>query len=427
MRYLVLLLACLSLAAHAAMTFTIKDYLQKTWTNELVTYTVKLPASQAKRVTLIGPDGKAVPVQVTPKGTGTAQVAFIVEELPADGEVKYTLKAGKPVGGSLWDMQCDPPQLTSGVLRLLPSVGTGTLTYTPPVPLSSFPAPIMEVGSPAGLYGHGKLIGDLPVTRITSTVLADGPVYVEQQREYLFQGGGYYRLTFRVVKGQNAVLVREEFDTPKTAAGKALMTFSLSTNFHPDRVSAAIRTWRQRTDPKTNALGDDYKLDFDEARKEMSILGYVNWWPETARRATFYNSTHPNGDTISILPANIGWWRNPMGMYVMTEPGGKVRLDLPLYIDQDWVRDGVEWGNPYYTGKVEAGWPRTAGRRAWVLHVDARANVFPTAGRSSVLEAVRKYCDLPLDKVKDWVLDWPADPKVTYPRCSSTMTAAVMN
>lgn len=416
MRYLLLLLTGLCLAAHAATTFTIKEYTHHTWTNELVTYTVKLPASQAKKMTLVGPEGKPVPVQITPKDQGTAEVAFIVDELPADGEVTYTLKPGKPVGGSLVKQFGDTQmQLSAGAVSVI-VFGSAKQTIIDARAVKTLPlfAPIDERLGRVPTMGTGQIPGEI-VESAAVRLLADGPVYAETLTECKLKYG-YYRLFIRVVKSQSVIFFREEFDTSKEAIGKALLSVDFG-KFSPDRVSTAIRTWRKRTDVKTNALGDDYKLDFDQPRKEMSILAYVNWWPETARRATFYNSAEgANGGAISILPANIGWWRNPMGMYVMTEPGGKVRLDLPLYIDQDWVRDGVEWGNPYYTGKVEAGWPRTAGRRAWVLHVDAQANVFPKEGRSTVLDAVRKYCDLPLNKVKDWVLDWPSEEKIAYPR-----------
>ncbi len=414
MRYLVLLLAGLALAAQAAMTFTLKEYLHKTWTNELVTYTVKLPASQAKSLTLIGPDGKAVPVQITPTERGRAWVGFIVDKLPADGAVTYTLKKGKPIGGNLAEGSSFDSVMDNGIIKV--KIGTPLSAFTSDsIPLSQVAYPLFTVqrhDSPVSY--SARLRGDLLIEAISTKCLLNGPISAVYQISIKFPTG-FYNVQVRLDKGQSIVQMRERFDTPKDVAEKAFLSFDLS-SIKPDRVATEIRTWRKRSDAKTNALGADYKLDFDEARKEMSILAYVNWWPETARRATFYNSAQPDGDAISILPANVGYWRNPMGMYVMTEPGGKVRLDLPLYIDQDWVRDGVEWGNPYYTGKVEAGWLRTAGRRAWVLHVDSKDNVFPKEGRSSVLEAVRQYCDLPLNKVKDWTLDWPTDPKVTYPR-----------
>ena len=92
---LLVILAAVNLSACAAEeTFTITDYLHHTWTNEFVSYQIdasKVPVSPV----LIGPGGKAVPVQITELPGGKAEVAFIVAELPADGELTYTLTAGK--------------------------------------------------------------------------------------------------------------------------------------------------------------------------------------------------------------------------------------------------------------------------------------------------------------------------------------------
>jgi len=86
---------------------------------------------------------------------------------------------------------------------------------------------------------------------------------------------------------------------------------------------------------------------------------------------------------------------------------------LPVFIKEDY--GGVNLKSPYHTGKLENGWPLTAGRREWVLHLSTVGQAL-SAEKSSVLEASRRYSCLPLDKVKDWVLDWKADPQIIYPR-----------
>ncbi|MHB9132950.1 MAG: hypothetical protein ACYDBB_17935 [Armatimonadota bacterium] len=411
-----ILLLTAGLLAQADHAFTLRDYTHHDWTNEMVTYQIDLPPADAQRSILLNPAGKQVPVQVVTLTGGKAWVSFIVEGLPADGEVTYILKTGKSAGTSLVGKENKGTVTLDAGIVAVKVPAPGARTFANPVPLKSVMPPLLAVRGVSGAWlGTGRLLGDLPVKTMKSSVIATGPVYAESRTEYTFANGAY-AMTVRVVRGQEAVTVREEFDTPKEAVGKTFFSFLVSAGLNPDRVATEIRSWRKRTDVKTNALSSDYKLDFDENRKEISILGYVNWWPETARRATFYKDGVINGDALSILPAHVGWWRNPMGMYVMTTKEKQVSLDLPLYIDQDWVRDGVEWNNPYYTGKLEAGWPRTAGRRAWVLHCTTLGEALPKEGRSTVLEGIRKYCDLPLDKVKDWVLEWKADPKITYPR-----------
>jgi len=86
--------------AFADHKFVLKDYLHHAWANEFVSYEVD-GSIVPKEATLLGPDGKAVPVQIAPRPGGKVEVAFIVEKLPADGEIAYILKSGKALAGSL--------------------------------------------------------------------------------------------------------------------------------------------------------------------------------------------------------------------------------------------------------------------------------------------------------------------------------------
>jgi len=92
-----------------------------------------------------------------------------------------------------------------------------------------------------------------------------------------------------------------------------------------------------------------------------------------------------------------------------------VFLSFPLYVDQDWNRDGIDPKSAYYTGRLEAGWPRTACRRKWALFPSTTNKVLPAEGRSALAEAVIRHSDLPLDKIKEWVFKWDWS-GVTYPR-----------
>ncbi len=98
--FLVVVAAVTLSACAADQTFTITDYLNRTWANEFVSYEVDSSALPENAV-LIGPGGKQVPVQITELANGKAEVAFIVAELPAGGELSYTLPAGEPTVMSL--------------------------------------------------------------------------------------------------------------------------------------------------------------------------------------------------------------------------------------------------------------------------------------------------------------------------------------
>ena len=76
-------LLCRAEALEATMHFILKDYLHHTWRGELVSYEVDA-AQVPSPAQLLGPDGQVVPVQVITRAEGRAEVAFLVEELPAD-------------------------------------------------------------------------------------------------------------------------------------------------------------------------------------------------------------------------------------------------------------------------------------------------------------------------------------------------------
>ena len=104
-----------------------------------------------------------------------------------------------------------------------------------------------------------------------------------------------------------------------------------------------------------------------------------------------------------------------MGSYIHTRKDGEVFLSLPLYVDQEWTRDGMDRKSPYYTGRLEEGWSETASRRQWAFLLSTEGEVFPPDGRSDLAAATIKYSDLPLDKIKDWAFAWDGA-KVEYPR-----------
>ncbi|MBI4025860.1 MAG: hypothetical protein HY360_12820 [Verrucomicrobia bacterium] len=404
---------------HATIhTFTLRDCIHHSWTRELVTYEIELPPENAAQAILADSKENIVPVQIQPSAGGRCSVSFVVDLLPADGEAIYALQRGMPSSAPLIVRAADSLILDGGtVAARVPAAGAKN--FSSPVPLRDLPAPLLAVRGRSGTWiGAGAMKGEALATAARCRIVADGPIFAEVEIEYLFHGGKY-AARVRVVRGSEAVQIREEFEMAKDAANGVFFSFSLTEGLRPDRVAADVNqvvAGRSRADARKNRLGLDCRLEFGEPCREMSILGYLNWWPETAQRATFYRAEARGGDAVSVLPTRIGWWRNPMGMYVMTARTNRVSIDLPLRIEQEWARDGVEMDGAFYTGSLEEGWPRQAGRRAWILHCTTIEAALPASGPSSVLETVVKECSLPLDKVKDWILDWPQDPGVTHPR-----------
>ena len=91
---------CGGSAAMADHRFTLRDYVHRPWNDEFVTYELDADAVPVSPI-LRGPAGESVPVQITRPPNGRIEVAFIVEELPADGELIYTLMEAEPGSGAL--------------------------------------------------------------------------------------------------------------------------------------------------------------------------------------------------------------------------------------------------------------------------------------------------------------------------------------
>jgi len=398
---------------NADVNLTLTDYLHHTWTNELVTFevaTAKLPG--VKTVALFGPDEKQIPVQSTRVGKGKVAVSFIVGELPADATRVYSLRQGKPLGTALLKDEDATAVMDSGVVAVRVPTRTEK-RFDPPIPLTETPPPLLAVrGVTRQWIGNGRLAGGVGVKSMKTTFVETGPVYAEVKTDYILTTGTY-SMTVRVVAGQDAVLVSEEFDSGTDAVNNAYFQFSAKENLQPARTAVQGRLWRERKEKKDSPAGTDYALEFDQDRREVSVIGYVTWWPETTRVITLYGASSP--DTLSFFPRRVGEWRNPMGSYLETRKDGEVFLSLPLYVDQEWTRDGMDRKSPYYTGRLEKDWPETACRRKWAFFLSTKERVLPESGRSALQDAVIQHSDLPLDKIKDWVLEWNGD-GVTYPR-----------
>ena len=302
----------------------------------------------------------------------------------------------------------------------------GKKVFDKPIPLTEAPAPLQAVRSASGLWmGSGRLAGDVGVKSATTTLVANGPVFAEVRSDYELTAGRY-TITIRVVAGQDVVLVSDEFDTTDQAKHNAWLEFSFNEGLNPTRVGA-IAHWgtvpQNRKDLKSldrfshEMTLVDYELEFNSDRRELSVMGYVPWWPDSVNSVTLHGPDVV--DTLSFFPRRIGQWRNPMGSYLQVRKSGKVFLQLPLYIDQEWTRDGIDLTSPYNSGILEESWPKSACRRKWAFSFSTKDKVFQGEGRSSLAKDIARYGTLPLNKIKDWTLEWDSA-GVTYPRLYTT-------
>ncbi|MHB9027030.1 MAG: hypothetical protein ACYC7E_23080 [Armatimonadota bacterium] len=454
MRCLVLLVllavGSAALTAPALRTFTLKDHVGHAWTRELVHYALTCRPGECwpAGLRLTDAGGALVPTQLAnvalhPDGSlASGQLWFIVPELPANGTVTYTLTGGA---------KSDRPAKYQSDLALVKGKQTAELTtslagvrvllgsaqFTAPQPADRVPAPLQGIRLRSGAWtGRGWFETKHLCTGYTAVVTDDGPVFKQVAIHYTYakpEGWGraddlFYRMTVRLAAGQEAAYITEAYNLgdpkmyqppyfgnerrellwdwwswrPHEAPDN--MCFSLYGAFQPTHARTIPHTVSTPDKGKSVAFysENEYSLQYAKDRFEFALNPWGRGEPDQSMVYTAFRGDDPNTDIISILPAMSSRWRHP-----------DVLPHDPNFIAQHTDTTDLR---VYTSAKpdlyVKA--PLNLGRREWALAVLKNPGVITDEMRAGVIPALsRKYGALPLDKVKDWVLEWPQAAK--YP------------
>ena len=388
--------------AEPGAAVAIEDLTGHTWTPQLVQYRMAWEpgAAHPESVRAQEEAGAALATQLAevqkhPDGSLASALVGWIASVPANGTAKYTvtaqpLKTYKPAAQPATDLKI----AKGGNLE----IATDKLGLRLPLaPLAAetpktegLPGPILAVRGRSGQWlGRGWL--ELPggVTRMAPELRASGPVYADYHVEY--EGpAGRYLVDVRVVAGSEVALVSEQYDTAQGA-----FKLSLYEGLHPD-------TGRWRGHSASPDFAPDYKgffsnlegvapLKYDKDGGSFGLAGWMTWWPNTGFYWGVFDSKQPQGDYLGLFRARSGAWLNPAWPQVEMSK----RPDLV------------------------ASFGLGCGRRTWGLYSSTVAEAVPASGKSAesgLNRAMIKYGEMPLDKYKDWVLDWPGADQDAYPR-----------
>ena len=455
-----LLLLLFSLSARAAQplaTFTLTERLNVDWPLTLVNYPVEFPAGKCKpeAVRLVDEQGNQRLVQLWrvrrhPDGSvASARVAFQTD-LPPGATRTYQLLAEPP-------QPQDTPvsaQVQDGYLWLdngrvgvrLPPPGEVKLEAPAAFPNAYDPAspvagPFRGLRLADGRWTGGSFFwatdaAQAPkITGYECKITELGPLFAEAQVRYGFDNGGFYQFTARVIAGEPAVRIDEQSDLQVIRPGwDWRMVFSLvgpreRDTWRPDAVflwsyEGRIRAKLPELDAKFAALGFDTKAteSADFGAKPIAytepyakVCDVVVWYPWSASAHYFglvdSATLSPEANLeqvpfLGVVPLHAGTWRQASGDIngmLFSYQTGELQLHWPLYA----------WPHPntlLHTGEYDPDLPLSFMRRQWAL-------VGGGVQYQDGLKHFRSYegC-LTLDQYKDWILSWPVDPKVTYPR-----------
>jgi hypothetical protein len=384
-RFVFLLAVCGKVTIAGAADFTLTEHLGHTWNNERVTFPLTLTqAEQArKKLALIGPDGRAIAYQlVTSPSPEGARICFQADLPPLETR-DYSFSNRLAAAKSDLQIRELPDRLVFenefiglairktlkdgqgpiAAIRLLSGGWTGDSTFVP------------TQGAAIASYGVD--------------VLARGPVFCEAECRVTFADNGEWRLRFRVESGEPVILVEEFHDAPAGGIYSLVLGGKAFRPTHMLNRDSRVETAVVRADPIGNYL----------------LEPWLHW----------NNPRHGNWIALfTPTPAGSGGGKGPTDDMLVV---GVIRPSL--WVDPKWSGRAKQ-AEPNLKTAVRGGlmtldMPVQGGRRAWLLGaLDKTASSTILTGKNRRVapppqQLIIKHGDFPLDKVKDFVLEWKGD------------------
>jgi hypothetical protein len=204
------------------------------WPKTLLTYQVdfslaKVSADQLSLINL--QTGQPEPFQLskvrTEQGRLRSALVHFFSDLPSEAIRRFELRA---VGGTLERRKMEAKHENDSLV-----LDTGVTRIRIPASREVWgeaPGPVMQMGYGAYWFGRSRVVSpNRRLKRIIATPGESGPLFLDYSLTYEFERGGTYRANFRVIKGYEFILYREEM----TGFGRDNQTwFETSwTDFHP--------------------------------------------------------------------------------------------------------------------------------------------------------------------------------------------------
>jgi hypothetical protein len=417
------------------------DVLNHRWVDELVTYALDFPAKQAtlRSIRLYDVEGKKeVPFQLSEvvfhdaerQFVKSATIAFFADELPAMGTRQFTVLwdpgtfpgTTQPAAAlKETDLEAETFEVTNGLfgVRL-----AGKKRFDPPVEAATVPGPLRGFKGPDGVWrGSSRFVTNAKLLGWTSELVEQGPLWKRYRVRFKFDGGRFYELDLKMVVDHPYAYVTErnnfrlrlaELSHPlcgpsgHMAHGKCYTRWGVA-----DQLRILMK---ENFDPDVCYTPETFCYGFAQDPLKHDE---VKVW--TAVRPVFpsvdapwlgtYSTDEKKNDLIAIVGRDAAHWEYPDSsinphhltpgvnaeMHFVDEPGEHAYYRIPVArAVRHWllaVGDKREWTQLRYPGSRQTAYPYLAHLRT-------------------------KVCDLPLDKVKDWHLNWeqklPGHPRLFF-------------
>ncbi|MHB9022802.1 MAG: WD40 repeat domain-containing protein [Armatimonadota bacterium] len=412
--------------------FLLKEGLGRSYADELVTYAVTFPAGTTKNSLRLwdADKGQFLPFQVSDiagdEGKLVANVSFWVDQLPMDGQRRYILYHDTATGFqpavfpalrvANTNLNNQVVEVANGALGL--RLWGGTQTYDPPAVAGTLPGFLGGYRGVDGVWrGGGAMVTDAKVTGHSLTICEDGPLWRTYRQTLTFEGKQTYEMRLTVYPGRDFVRIDEFGDNQlkwENNVRNNVQVLKLD-DLNPDK-------WLQYGVFARNI--ENRAMPLYAHQFYIAAMGAGACWGGGGWGA-MYASDPAKQDVVGGVAIRTGKWRQGGFVTMNTDIVTKQEMQLGMGIkERHWLlvitskkkavltpeqvqatttkSHVIHWGAP-------TGWPERitpASCWLWTLRV--------------------KWGDFPLNKVKDWVLDYNEDaikrPDVMFG--PETMTAA---
>lgn len=419
-------------------TVPLNEHLGRAWPNELIHYDYAFAMGEWRvaHARMVDASGKEIPAQVSavtkhPDGSiQNAQVWFLVSLQPGEDR-QLTLQSGySAVGSELKVSRAgDRVEINNGLVGA--RFHLGEREFPTPIPAQELPAFLAGVQLRGGTWtGRGWFETPKKCRRYKVALVESGPVFARVAFEYRFdgfrgEGGDVYRGTAQITAGQEVIYLTEEFSLgdprvyrkpqfaseaeellwdwwkwrPHEADDNFCFSFTAGGAFQPTHARCLEHNVTTPTKGQNMGLDrgeNEYPLPSDADRLEFTLNALSRLQPDQAVLYTLFRKDQADSDIISLLPCRPGQWRNPD--MIPHDPA-----QIKQHTDTSDLR-------VYSTAQrdVLVRAPLHLGRREWAIAVLKNPGVVTEARDfTPVCRLSAKHGGFPLDKVKDWALEWP--------------------
>ncbi|HEY3416556.1 MAG TPA: hypothetical protein VGM23_06710, partial [Armatimonadota bacterium] len=414
-------------------TFLLNEQLEQQYANELVTYAVQFPAGQARLASLRLWDDKAqqaMPFQlsdaVVKSGVlRSASVSFWVDSLAKSESRTYTL---------WWDKsaQCKvasfpPAAITEATTAHGVEVASaqyslrfaGNAVYQPALPADKAPGALLAFKGADGVWrGKGYFQAEYPISKQSFSLLEAGPLWKTYRQRTEFANGDWHELTVKIFPHTDYARFSERSsyrgEVESWRRGDQFIGELAPAGYGPGGMKQAgqfVFSLRENFDPDINYSPATFSRSLvqstltHEALKGYTLSWHIHPYWHNAWSAV-YSSDPAVHDCLGVIATDAAHWSQAVApLELLDDAAGHARMTMPLRVDRHYYLVFSTREKVVRTPDEVNATAHLSYSRYWGLNTTfVGKRISPSA--CYIWQMRNKLTDFPLNKIKDWVLDY---------------------